>query len=117
MNTLSQHCEICLYSIIPAILIENIIVKCCPGLRSYISCILGYDELTFSDDKYFVYKDLNLLKMGRSEGQNKLLVADHMLSDKCRDPNIKGVEIMDYKGGINYPHILSLIIYAKNYNK
>jgi hypothetical protein len=88
-----------------------------PSIANCISHILGYDELTFSDDQAFVYKDLFLLQKNRTGGANKVVICGSSLFQSCIDPNITGVDTKSYTGGINYPHIMSLIMYAKQYNQ
>lgn len=50
IQTLSEQCEIVLYTFLPTKLMQQIINYCMPQMSNCISHILGYDELTFSDD-------------------------------------------------------------------
>lgn len=65
LESLSEQCEIVFFTWMPLKVIETIINKCIPQAKKYISLMLGHEQMTFSEDGKFAYKDIHLLDVKR----------------------------------------------------
>ena len=61
---LAKYYELIIYTILPTEVIKEI-YKLVPGIENYISQTLTYENLTFCDDNFLVYKDISFLSHNR----------------------------------------------------
>jgi hypothetical protein len=117
---LAKYYELIIYSILPKEVIDQI-YKLVPGIEQYISQTLSYENLTFCDDNFLVYKDISFLAHNRvthmTEIENddaepiegEIMVIDVLSAEDNVDNNyITYFQSQPYNGQLTYTNLANI---------